>query len=155
MEKTDRMPPIYQDNPTNEEEIRELIHRFAMAFRAKNVEGVMSIFAPEIVSYDILPPLQAAGADNFVKHWEEFFNAYEGPIDVDFPDVAISAGDDVAFSYCLHRIQGKTKTGQQTDWWLRWTACYRRIHGKWLVVHEQVSVPVDFGSGRALFDLKP
>jgi ketosteroid isomerase-like protein len=61
----------------------------------------------------------------------------------------------VAFSYCAHRIKGALKTGQQTDWWLRWTACYRKTNGKWLIVHEQVSVPVDLGNGTAMLDLKP
>src|SRR5262249_35463949 len=105
----------------NEAAIRELIDRFAKAFRVKDVDGCMSVFAPEIVSYDILPPLQAVGAEAFVSHWQEFFGSYQGQIDVEFPDVTIAAGDEVAFSHCLHRIAGTLKTGQKTDFWLRWT----------------------------------
>jgi hypothetical protein len=26
---------------------------------------------------------------------------------------------------------------------VRWTACFRRIDGTWLVVHDHVSVPID------------
>jgi uncharacterized protein (TIGR02246 family) len=144
------------ENGTNSEgEIRELIDHFANAFRAKDVDGIMSFFAPDIVSFDILPPLAAAGAGVFVKHWEKFFESHQGPIHVEFPDVSIAAGDDVAFSYCVHRIKGTLKSGQHTDWWLRWTACYRKFNGKWLIVHEHVSVPADLGTGNALLDLKP
>jgi uncharacterized protein (TIGR02246 family) len=146
---------IEENRTDNEAAIRELIDRFAKAFRAKDVNGVMSVFAQKIVSFDILPPLQAVGAETFVKHWQEFFGSYQNPIHVEFPDVSITAGDDVAFSYCLHRVSGTLKSGQQTDWWLRWTACYRKINGKWLIVHEQVSVPVDLGSGKAMMNLKP
>jgi uncharacterized protein (TIGR02246 family) len=146
---------IAESEVNGEAEIRELIGRFANAFRAKDVDGIMSFFAPEIVSFDILPPLAAVGADMFVKHWEEFFESHEGPIDVEFPDVTIAASDDVAFSYCVHRIKGTLKNGQQTDWWLRWTACYRKTNGKWAIVHEHVSVPADLGTGKALLDLKP
>jgi ketosteroid isomerase-like protein len=39
--------------------------------------------------------------------------------------------------------------------WLRWTACFRKIDGNWLIVHDQVSVPVDPESGRALLNLEP
>jgi uncharacterized protein (TIGR02246 family) len=145
---------IEKNNTKNEAAIRELIDRFAKAFRAKDVNGVMSFFAPEIVSFDIVPPLQAVGAETFVKHWQEFFESYQ-TIHVEFPDVRITAGNDLAFSHCLHRVKGTMKNGGQTDWWLRWTACYRKINGKWLIVHEQVSVPVDFESGRALLDLEP
>lgn len=31
----------------------------------------------------------------------------------------------------------------------------RKINGKWLIVHEQLSVPVDLASGKAMMDLKP
>ena len=54
---------ITQNGTNNEAEIRELIDRFAKAFRAKDVNGIMSFFAPEIVSFDILPPLAAVGAE--------------------------------------------------------------------------------------------
>jgi ketosteroid isomerase-like protein len=43
----------------------------------------------------------------------------------------------------------------RTDRWLRWTACYRKTNGKWLIIHEQVSVPVDLRTGNAILDLKP
>lgn len=140
---------------TDEATIRQLLDGFANAFRAKDVDGVMSIFAPEIVSYDILPPLQTAGAGTFVTHWREFFGSHQGPIEVEFPDITVAASNDVAFSHCLHRIKGTLKTGQPTDWWLRWTACWRKTSGKWLVVHEHVSVPIDVRTGTAFMDLEP
>jgi ketosteroid isomerase-like protein len=67
----------------------------------------------------------------------------------------LGADHDVAFSYCRHRIAGTLKNGRKTDFWLRWTAGWRKTSGKWLIVHEQVSVPVDLASGKALMDLKP
>ena len=146
--------PIEAHQTNSEAQIRRLIDEFAKAFRAKDVQGIMSFFAPEIISFDILPPLEAVGAEVFVKHWEEFFGAHE-TLDVEFPDVKVAAADDVAFSYCVHRVKGKLKNGGETDWWLRWTAGYRKANGKWLIVHEQVSVPVDFKSGKAMLDLKP
>ncbi len=144
-----------KDKMHDEAAIRELLDRFAKAFRDKDVSGVMSVFAKDIVSFDILPPLQTVGAEAFVTHWQEFFESHQGPILVEFPNIRIAIGDDAAFSYCLHRIKGTLKNGQHTDWWLRWTACYRKTNGKWLIVHEQVSVPVDLRSGKAMMDLKP
>jgi ketosteroid isomerase-like protein len=35
------------------------------------------------------------------------------------------------------------KNGQKLDVWVRWTACYRKIGGKWKVTHEHISVPFD------------
>ena len=41
---------IEENKTNNEAAIQELIDRFVKAFRAKDVDGVMSVFAPEIVS---------------------------------------------------------------------------------------------------------
>jgi ketosteroid isomerase-like protein len=38
---------------------------------------------------------------------------------------------------------------------VRWTACWRKIGGQWLLVHDHVSVPVDLQAGKAVLDLKP
>jgi hypothetical protein len=65
-------------------------------------------------------------------------------------------GDDVAFSHSLNRIYGKRTNGEETDVWVRVTACFRRSNGKWLIAHEHISVPLYMdGSNRAAVDLKP
>ncbi len=60
------------------------------------IEGVMSIYAQEVVSFDIVPPLQYMGADALRKLWEEVFFVYQGPIDYEIHDLNITVGDDVA-----------------------------------------------------------
>ncbi len=125
------------------------------AIRDKNIEGVMSIYAQDVVSFDIVPPLRYLGADAFRKAWEAVFSSFQGPIGYEMHDLSITVGDDVAFSYSLNRISGTMNNGQKTDLWLRWTACWRKINGKWLIVHHQNSVPVDLETGRAVLDGKP
>lgn len=151
-----RNPVTTEDNRMKDKaEIRALIDGFVKAIRAKDVNGVMSVFAPDVVSFDLGPPLQHGGGEAFVTRWQELFTSYQGPIDYEVHDLSVMAGDDVAFTHSLNRIGGTTRSGQKTDRWLRWTACYRKIDGRWLIVHEQVSVPVDVRSGRAALDLKP
>ncbi len=71
-------------------------------------------------------------------------------------DSTITVGDDVAFSHSLNRIYGKRTNGEQTDVWVRVTAYRRKINGKWLIMHERVSVPFYMdGSYKAAVDLKP
>ena len=52
------------------------------------------------------------------------------------------------------RIASQTGDGK-SERWVRWTACYRETKGKWLIVHEHVSVPVDVRDGKALLGLEP
>lgn len=56
--------------------------------------------------------------------------------------------------HALTRLSG-TLSGQPTDMWVRETNCLRKFDGIWLVVHDHVSVPMDFQTGRALSGLKP
>jgi uncharacterized protein (TIGR02246 family) len=149
-------PMTVEDNKKNDEaEIKRVIEGGVEALRDKNIEGVMSFYAQEVVSFDIVPPLRYVGAEAFRKVWEEVFFVYQGPIDYEIHDLTITVGDDVAFTHSLNRISGTLNTGQKTDLWLRVTACFRKINGKWLIVHHQNSVPVDLKTGRAVLDLKP
>jgi ketosteroid isomerase-like protein len=95
------------------------------------------------------------GADAFRKVWEEVFLVYQGPIYYEIHDLDITMGDEVAFTHSLNRISGTMNNGQKTDLWLRWTACFRKINGKWLIVHHHNSVPVDLEQGKAVLSLKP
>jgi uncharacterized protein (TIGR02246 family) len=139
----------------NEAAIRELIDGLVKAIRAKDITGVMSVFSPDVVSFDLGPPLQHEGGEAFRTRWQELFEAYPNAIQYEFRDLRLTAGDDVAFSHSLNRISGTLKNGQPSDRWLRWTAGYRKIHGRWLIVHEQVSVPIDVRSSKAVMDLTP
>jgi ketosteroid isomerase-like protein len=47
----------------DEADIRRRIDKLAEAIRTMDLEGVMSIYAPDIVSFDIEPPLQHVGAE--------------------------------------------------------------------------------------------
>ena len=138
----------------NEAAIRSLNERLVTAIRTKNIDGVMASYAPELVAFDIIPPLQFVGASAYEKPWQDVFERFR-TLDYEVRDLAIAASDDVAFSHSLNRIRGTMTNGQKTELWLRLTAGYRKIDGSWLIVHLQASVPVDLASGQAVLDLKP
>jgi ketosteroid isomerase-like protein len=145
-----------KNKSTDEAQIRQLIDGLAKALRAKNVNGVMSNYAADVLTFDIVPPLQYLGADAYRKNWEEWFASWPGPIGYEIRDLSITAGDGVAFSHSLNRIHGKRTNGEDTDVWVRVTACFRKMNGKWKVTHEHISVPFYMdGSNRAAVDLKP
>ena len=80
---------------------------------------------------------------------------YQRPLGYEIHDLTITVGDDVAFAHSLNRISGTLKNGSRNEFWLRATTCFRKIDGKWLIAHDQVSVPLDLESGRALLNLEP
>jgi ketosteroid isomerase-like protein len=138
-----------------EAEIRRRIDTLADAVRRADLDALMAIYAPDMVTFDIVPPLQKVGAAGKRKNWTDVFATYQRPLNYEIRDLTISVADDVAFAHSLNRVRGALTNGTRIEQWLRWTACFRKIDGAWLVVHDHVSVPTDFATGKALLDLEP
>jgi ketosteroid isomerase-like protein len=88
---------------TNNDEIRQLVDDFAAAVRSKNVDAVMSNFAPNVMTFDVVGPLQSIGTDAARKRSEEWFASFEGPIGYQIRDLTISAAGDIAFCHSLNQ----------------------------------------------------
>lgn len=136
-----------------ENSIEDSIGRFAEAFRAKDLESIMTLFAPDIVSFDLGPPLACRGTRDFRAHWEQTFGALDHVTAYEVADLVIVAAGELAFSHSLNRMAGVTTGGQAIERRLRWTAGWRRLSGRWVIVHEHVSVPIDVRTERALLHL--
>lgn len=141
---------------TAEAEIHELVDTWLKAAKTKDIDGIMSFYAPDVLAFDAISQLQFKGAEAYRTHWEACLSMCStGEMIFEVHDLKIVAGDEVAFSHCLNWCGGKDENGQEKAGWMRMTACYRKTSGKWKIVHEHFSVPFDMESGQALFDLKP
>ena len=67
----------------NEAQIRAIIDDRAKAVRAKDVNGAVSHYAPDILSFDVVNPLQRTGSDSSRKRADEWFSSFQGPIGYD------------------------------------------------------------------------
>ena len=67
----------------DEQEIRGLEDRFAAAVRAKDIDSIMKGYAPgaELFVFDVTPPRQHVGFDDYKKDWQDFFAVFPGPVD--------------------------------------------------------------------------
>ena len=135
--------------------IRQRVDDMAKAIRTKDIDRVMSLYAPDIVSFDINPPLQYAGADRKRRAWQEVFAAYSGPIAYEVRDLNVTTQGDLAFVHSVNYVNGTLASGHISALWLRWTACSRQIDGVWLIEHDHVSVPADLKHGQAFLNLTP
>ena len=139
----------------DEAQIRQRIDRLVEAIRAMDVEGVKPFYAPDIVSFDVQPPLQHVGAEAKWRNWVDVFTVYQRPLGYEIRDLTITLGGEVAFAHSLNRLSGTLKNGNSGGFWVRATCCFRKIDGNWLIAHDHVSVPLDVESGRALLNLQP
>jgi ketosteroid isomerase-like protein len=135
--------------------IRQRVQDWAQAIRARDLAGVLSLYSPNIVSFDLDPPLRYAGEHNKRRAWEKFFVLHTGPVTYEVRELDISTHGELAFAHSLNHVSGTLADGRTTDMWVRWTACFRHIDGVWLVTHDHVSVPADVAHGNAVLDLAP
>lgn len=146
---------IDNSTATDEAQLRSLIEDRMRAVRAQDINGAMSNIAPDILSFDVINPLQHLGSEVGRKRAEEWFASFQGPIGYEMRDLSITTSETVAFCHSLNRYSGTKTDGEEINMWVRATVGFRKIDGKWVVTHEHQSVPFDPESGTASLDLKP
>jgi uncharacterized protein (TIGR02246 family) len=134
-----KRPPESQD----ETEIRALIERWAEAVRKHDRNGILADHDPDIVMFDVPPPLQLKGTGEYDASWDLFFSWHRPSDAFDVHALDIVAGSDVAFAVALMRCGGANENGEHSELDFRLTVGLRKIDGRWRVVHEHHSVPAD------------
>jgi ketosteroid isomerase-like protein len=139
----------------DEARIREQIGKIIEGIRAKDLEVLRRLYATDVVSFDVEPPLQHVGIDAKLKNWANVFTFFQ-EVTYELRDLTVAVGDVVAFGHGFGRLSGTLRDGTVTGgMWVRGTFCFRKLDGDWLIVHDQASVPFDVASGRGVADLEP
>jgi uncharacterized protein (TIGR02246 family) len=136
-------------------EIRALLEQRAAATRAKDVDGATAMFAEDVVTFDVVEPLQRVGVKSVRERTRNWFATFDGAIGYEMHDVRVAADEQVAFASCVYRVSGKLHAGDELGMWVRATFCLHRHHGEWRITHEHDSVPFDPATGQASIDLEP
>jgi len=138
-------------------DIEALENHFAAAVEAKDLDGIMKGYAPgqAIFVFDVVPPRQYVGWDAYRKDWQGFISGFKGPIKFTISDLSVSTDGTIGYSHSIQHIVGTDTKGKPTDLTLRLTDVYRKMGGKWKIVQEHVSVPVDLVTGKPDFTSAP
>jgi ketosteroid isomerase-like protein len=139
----------------DEAEIRQRIDELVEAVRAMDLDPVKPLYAPDVVSFDVQPPLQHVGVEAKSRNWTDVFTVFQRPLAYEIRDLTITSGGDVAFAHAFGRLSGTLPNGTTGGFWVRTTICFRKLEGNWLIAHDHVSVPLDVESGRGRVDLEP
>ncbi|HEV8591221.1 MAG TPA: nuclear transport factor 2 family protein, partial [Pyrinomonadaceae bacterium] len=119
------------------------IERWAEAVRAKDYDKILKDHAPDILMFDVPPPIQSKGTEEYKKTWDLFFSASPTPPIFDIKKLDITAGIDVAFATALMQCVVVEKSGDKYDLDFRLTVGLRKIDGRWTIVHEHHSIPAE------------
>jgi uncharacterized protein (TIGR02246 family) len=125
---------------TNEQQIRDLIERWATAVHAGELATVLADHAPDIVMFDVPPPEQGVrGIDAYRATWPEFFAYQASGAVFDLESLEVTAGPDVAFAFALLRCGTPEEFERTPERRLRLTIGLRQAAGRWTVTHEHHS----------------
>ncbi len=87
-------------------EVRALLDSREEACRAKDIDRLMSLYSPDSIYFDVVPPLHFAGSAAIRHNFLRWFDEYEGLIDLETRNLNIQVSGDVAFAHMLHLDSG-------------------------------------------------
>ena len=149
------MPTAQRQPATDEDAIRALIDASARAIRAGDVDALLALCEPDIVVFDLMPPLLHAGSDAVRAVWSAALASYAPPIEYEVFRLEVAVDGAAAFAHAVTRFGGTRRDGTHAPIWLRVTWGLRRGRGGWRIAHQHASVPFDLDSREALVDLAP
>jgi ketosteroid isomerase-like protein len=132
-----------QQGQTAETQIKALVEAWADAVRRHDLPSILAHHDQDIVMFDVPPPLQSRGLDQYKKTWDLFFRYHEPSQAFDIEDLAITAGEDVAFAVAIMRCGSGTFSGPPNEggFLFRLTIGLRKVDDDWRITHEHHSVP--------------
>lgn len=142
-------------NAKAEAEVRARIASWEKAFRAQDLDAILSHYAADVVAFDAIGQLQFKGLDAYGKHWKACMSMCSGPLVFEIHELNIAAAENLAYGHYVCLCGGTNEKGEQQSGWMRVTVGLRRENDQWMVVHEHFSAPFDPASGKTLLDAKP
>ncbi|MCY1272412.1 SnoaL-like domain protein [compost metagenome] len=136
-------------------QVLALLDTWVKGFLAKDVASVVSTYAEDIVAFDAIQQLQFKGRAAYQAHWEMCMAMCPGAPSYEVREQRIDIGGDLAIVHYLGYCGGTDAKGNPQGCWSRVTQGFRKTNGRWAIVHEHFSFPVDIESGKAIFDAQP
>ena len=125
--------------------IQALEDTYNEGFNSKDVDKVMSVYVPgkQLFVFDVVPPREYRGWEAYKKDFEGLFSAYPGPMKNTLSEQTVHVVGSLAYGHNIQTGEFTGKDGKKVNFVVRTTDIYRKMNGKWLIVEEHNSVPVD------------
>lgn len=130
-------------NNTDEIRIKALLEGWADAVRRHDLPAILAHHEPDVVMFDLPPPLQCKGIEAYKETWGLFFRYHTPGTAFDIQELAITAGDDVAFAVAIMRCapNSSSNPADKDGFLFRLTVGLRKVEGRWRIAHEHHSEP--------------
>jgi ketosteroid isomerase-like protein len=131
--------------------IQSLENTYNDGFNSKDVDKVMSVYAPgkQLFVFDVVPPREYTSWEAYKKDFEGLFSAFPGAMKNTISEQTIHVVGSLAYGHNIQTGEFVGKDGKKVNVVVRTTDIYRKLNGKWLIVEEHNSVPVDLDTMKA------
>lgn len=140
---------------TSEREVRAVHQKWFDDTARKDLDGLMSHIAADVVSYEHDEPLQYVGVDRVREVCKRGLDTSAGAVGWNVPDLEVLVRGDLAVTWGLNDMHAEAQDGTRIESWSRGTRVFQRRDGEWLMIHQHVSYPYDPATGEAKTDLRP
>jgi uncharacterized protein (TIGR02246 family) len=137
--------------------IQALEDTYNAGFNSKDSDKVMSVYLPgkDLFVFDVVPPREYRGWQAYKKDFEELFSAFPGPLKNTIAEQTIHVVGSIAYGHNVQTTEFTAKDGTKMKIISRTTDIYRKTNGKWLIVEEHNSVPIDLDTMKPVLLSKP
>jgi len=140
---------------SDENQIRLLIEAWRNALSKRDLDRMVQSYAPNVLFFDVVPPIQLQGAAAYRKAWEQMLPHLPTRVAADQRELEIKVSGNLAIVHCLTRLIDADTKESAAAGWVRVTMCFERENSAWRVIHEHVSVPFDPMTGKAVLHRGP
>ncbi len=125
--------------------IIELTAQWDSAVGDCDAERMMENYLEDVEIYDV--GSQLVGRENLKDLWRNCFPYFGESPEVYRRRVKLYASDSLAFLHFYSKVCGSNQASPEDQPWCRTTVCFHKPGDDWLVVHEHISMPIDFEKG--------
>ena len=125
--------------------IEQVTANIVKGFETRDLELIMSSYAdsPDLVVIDLSPPLKYVGVKalrDLNQHW---FDTFTGSVEGSYEDFRVTIVGDVAYGTNVQKWRFTRPDGSVFAFTTRLSDVYRKYDGKWRIIEEHGSIPVD------------
>lgn len=130
---------------TEETRIKALLEAWTDAVRRHDLPAILAHHTPDMVMFDLPPPLQCQGIEAYAETWDLFFRYHKPGRPFDIQELTVTAGQDVAFATAIMYCgpESSSNPADKGGFQFRLTVGLRKVDGEWRIAHEHHSVPAD------------
>jgi ketosteroid isomerase-like protein len=127
----------------DEARIKALLENWADAVRRHDLPAILAHHTVDMVMFDLPPPLQCRGIDEYTETWDLFFRYHKPGAGFDFRELDVTAGAEVAFAVAILWCgpDSSSNPADKDGFQFRLTVGLRKVDGDWRIAHEHHSIP--------------